>query len=211
MALTWEAAIAPSTNALGDELKLAQAELEAEISKIQFNFREHDELNRVRSQKTSADYTRTIGDLRAEEVKLQGLEREYKRSKKLAKRGSMAQSTYEKSFSEYVSQRKRVTALEDTVQLLEKQNGVPLITDREMNGNGSSQLKPILTKIEITKSEILRLRKTLELGQLTAPCDGRITERHCLTGESTLPNVPVVEILENNSVEAASVVEIVSQ
>ena len=189
-------------DALGDELKLTQAELEAEMSKIRFNYREHDELNRMREQTLQSDLTRARGELRSETVKLRGLEREYKRSKKLAQRGSLSKEAYEKLLYEYVGQRKKVAALEETAELFKKQQTAPSIESKDLISNGSSQLKPILAKIDMTKAEILRLRKRLELGQLTAPCDGRITQRFCLTGEATSPSVPVVEILKNNSVEA---------
>jgi len=189
-------------DALGDELKLSQAELEAEMSKIRFNYHEHDERNRVREQRLQSDLTRAQGDLNSELVKLESFKREYLRAKKLAKHGSVSNEGYEKALYDYAGQRKKVVALRETVRVFEEQQNTPAVENSDRNNNGSPQLKPILAKIEMTKSEIRRLREKLELGQLKAPCDGKITQRLCLSGEPTKASVPVAEILKNNSVEA---------
>ena len=189
-------------DALGDQLKLAQAELEAEMSKIRFNYREHDELNQVREQKLQSELIRIQGELASEKVKLRSFEREYVRTKHLARRGSKSAESYEKMLFEFVGQRKKVSALEDEITLIKTQKQNTSSDNKDVLGNGSNQLKPILARIDMTKAEIVRLREKIELGQLTAPCDGRITQRYCLPGEPTLASVPVVEILKNNSVEA---------
>ncbi len=47
-----------------------------------------------------------------------------------------------------------------------------------------------------------RVRERIDLGQIKAPVSGRITKRFCLTGEAVKENETVLEILEDNSIEA---------
>ena len=57
-------------------------------------------------------------------------------------------------------------------------------------------------KIELTQSKIARLRERINQGKIKAPVGGRVSKRHRLTGESARVGEPVIDILEDNSIEA---------
>ena len=179
---------------LGDELKMSQATLDAEMSKIKFEVQNQSE----RSQIAVAEYLKSYGELLAEKAKLQELDRKFARTKRLAKSSNVSRSEYEKIFFQLAGQRKKIEKLEDAVDVLKIRS-----TDSNLADNdGSARLKPILAEIELTQSKISRLRERIDQGQIRAPVSGRITKRHSLTGEATRLGETVIEILEDNSVEA---------
>lgn len=178
----------------GDELKLTQAQLESEMSKIQFNVRGFNE----RTKKAAAEYLQASGELAAENSRLDEYLQDVRRAKRLIKSNNISRSAYEKTLYQYVGQQRKVTKLEQAVEVLKTRSDM---AEEEVE-NGSPQLKPLLARIEKIQSEITRLRQLIDLGHLRAPCSGRITKRHSLTGESSLLGETVVEILEDNSIEA---------
>lgn len=180
--------------AYGDELKMNQALLDAEISKIKFDVQNQSD----RNQKAVAEYLKSYGELLAEVAKLQELERRFERAQKLIDTSNVSRSEYENIFFQLSGQKKKVEKLEDAVEVLKTRSKDPNL----MSNDGASQLKPILASIELAQSKIARLRQRIEQGKLKAPVSGRVSKRHCLTGESTQSGETVIEILEDNSIEA---------
>ena len=180
--------------ALGDELKMSQATLDAEMSKVKFEVQNQSE----RSQIAVAEYLKSYGELLAEQAKLSELDRKFERTKKLAKSSNVSQSEYEKIYFQLAGQRNKIEKLEDAVDVLKMRS-----TDSNLAENdGSSRLKPILAEIELTQAKMARLRVRIDQGQIKSPVSGRVSKRHRLTGESTRVGETVIDILEDNSVEA---------
>lgn len=180
--------------ALGDQLKMSQANLDAEMAKIKFSVQGHSE----RSQKATAEYLQASGELLAEQARFQELERKLERAEKLYKNKNVSKSEFEKLYFEFVGQQSKLEQLEAAVTVLKsRSNEASPASDA-----GTSQLKPLLAKIEQIQSEISRLRERIDQGQIKAPVSGRITQRLCLTGEAASEREPVLEILEDNSIEA---------
>lgn len=177
-----------------DELKMSQALLDAEISKVKFSVRDQSE----RSQKAVAEYLEAYGKLLSEKSKLKELEGRFDRNKKLANSQNISRSEFESVFYQLDGQKQKIEKLEDAVQVLKARS-----EEASHNHNdGSSQLKPILAQIELAQSKIARLRQRIDQGKIRAPVSGRISKRHCLTGESAKSGDAIIEILEDNSVEA---------
>ena len=180
--------------ALGDDLKMSQANLDAEIAKINFTVQGHNE----RSQKATAEYLQAYGELVSEQAKFSDSERQLERAEQLLKSQNISKSEYEKLYFQSVGKGRKIEQLRAAVDVLKTRSEQTGLADDA----GSSQLKPLLAKIARTQSEIVRLREKIDQGQLKAPVSGRITQRFCLTGESTDEGEPVLEILEDNSIEA---------
>ena len=179
---------------LGDELTMNQALLDAEISKIQFESQQRSE----QSQKTTADYHTTYGELLSEKEKYKELDRKFKRTRKLLKTNTVSRSKYEEDFFRLAGQRKKVQQLVETVEILKSRS-------KQANGvtdNGSPRLGPILAQIELSKSEIGRLRQRIAQGQIKSPVNGRVSKRHRMIGESAKAGEVVIEVLEENSIQA---------
>jgi multidrug resistance efflux pump len=179
---------------LQDELKMNQALLEAEISKIKFDVQDHSD----RTQKAVAEYLQSHGELLAEQATLEELDRKFERTKRLLAKKNVARSEFEKIYFQLAGQKKKIRKLEDAVDILKLRS-----TEANLNkDNGSSRLKPILAKIDLTQSKIGRIRERIGQGEIKAPASGRISRRYCLTGESSKTGEPIIEILEDNSIEA---------
>ena len=180
--------------AYGDELKMSQALLEAEISKVNFSVQNQS----VRNQLAVAEYLQSSGELLAERAKLKELDGKFERTNKLADSNAVSRSEYEQVYFQLCGQKKKIEKLEAAVEVLR-------IRSNEINLNqndGSPQLKPILAQIELTQSKIARLRERIDQGKIKAPVSGRVSKRFCLTGESARAGETVIEILEDNSIEA---------
>ncbi|MFK7769591.1 MAG: HlyD family secretion protein [Mariniblastus sp.] len=178
---------------LGDDLKMTQAQLDAEMSKIQFEVRETNQ----QTQKALAEYLQASGEYLGEKARFRDLDKQLQRARKLLKTQDVSSSKYEKLYYEFVGQKLKTEKLQKAVEVLRirsEQAG-------ESQQNGSSQLKPLLAKIEITQANMSRLRERINQGQIKAPVSGRVTNRFSLTGESVKQGEPVIEILEDNSIE----------
>ncbi len=180
--------------AFGDELKMNQALLEAEMSKVKFDVQNQSE----RSQEAVAEYLKSYGELLAERAKCQELDRKFERTKRLALSSNVSRSEYEQIFFQLAGQKQKIDKLQDAVDVLKIRSTDSSLVDDD----GSSRLKPILAKIELTQSKIARLRARIDQGQIKAPVSGRVSKRHRLTGESARVGEPVIDILEDNSIEA---------
>ena len=180
--------------ALDDELKMTQAQLDAQMTKIKFDVQDKSE----RGQKAMAEYLQASGELQSEKASFQDAKRQLDRAARLLKTRNISRSEYEKLYYTYVGQKRKIERLEQAVEVLRLRSEAP--TDPQLNG--SSQLKPLLAKIDQTQSEMVRLRTRIDQGQVRAPVSGRVTKRFSLTGESVRQSESVIEILEDNSIEA---------
>ncbi len=180
--------------ALNDELKMTQAQLDAQMTKIKFDVQDKSE----RSQKAMAEYLQASGELQSEKAAFQDINKQLDRAARLLKNKNISRSEYEKLYYTYVGQKRKIERLEQAVEVLRARSETP--TDPQLNG--SSQLKPLLAKIERTQAEMARLRTRIDQGQVRAPVSGRVTKRFSLTGESVRQSETVIEILEDNSIEA---------
>jgi hypothetical protein len=65
-----------------------------------------------------------------------------------------------------------------------------------------SEFEKIYFQLVGQKKKIGRIRERIGQGEIKAPASGRISRRYCLTGESSKTGEPIIEILEDNSIEA---------
>lgn len=179
---------------LDDELRYAQATVDAEASRIRFNFSDKAD----RNQKALAEYLEAQGNLLAERSVLSDLDQRLRRSTKLRKAGNVSQQAFDELYFKCNGQRQKVEKLEKAVDVL-RQRSESKGSDTESK---TSQLDPLLVKIEQIQSERERLRARIDLGRIVAPVSGRVTLRTLLTGESVKQGETIVEILEDNSAEA---------
>jgi len=178
----------------GDELKMNQALLDAEISKIRFESQQRND----QSQKTIGEYHLAYGELLSEKEKYKELQRKFLRARRLLKTDNVSRSKYEEVYFRLKGQKKKVKQLAESVEVLKHRSE----QSNEVNDDSSPKLAPILTTIELSKSKIARLRERIEKGKIISPVNGRVSKRHRLIGESAKSNEVVIEILEENSIQA---------
>ena len=181
--------------ALHDELKMTQAQLDAEVTRVRFEQQQQSD----RNQQATADYLQSASSLAAERARFEELEQQLERSGRLLKKQHASRAEFEKIFYQHAGQKRKIAKLQQAVQVLRIRSEQPVASDPSAGG---SQLKPLQASITRIQSEILRLRERIDQGNVTAPVSGRIAKRHCLTGEMLKAGETVLQILEDNSVEA---------
>ncbi len=179
---------------LDDELRYAQAKVDAEASRIRFHFSDRSD----RDQKALAEYLEAQGNLLSERSVLGDLEQRLKRSNRLQKAGNVSKQSHDELFFKCTGQRLKVEKLDKAVKVLRERSE----TKRDDTESKTSQLDPLLVKIEQIQAARERLRARIDLGRIVAPVSGRVTLRTLLTGESVRQGETIVEILEDNSAEA---------
>ncbi len=100
--------------ALGDELKMTQAQLDAEMSRVRFDVQGFSE----RSQKAVAEHLQASGELLAAKAKYKDLDSKLERARRLLKTKNVSKSQYEELYYETIGQKQKIEKLEEAVEVL---------------------------------------------------------------------------------------------
>jgi multidrug resistance efflux pump len=176
---------------LSDELRIAQAELEAKGAELQLQASLRGDL----SQKAQAEYFELWGTLLAEQARLSDLEAQKGRLQALRASGSASVAEWESRLAGIRGQTQKLEKLEIAVAAMKERT--------EINDSGTSSsavvLKPKLVELEKIQAEMSRLRQRLEMGHIRSPVGGRVIRRHRFTGEPVKAGESILEVLEDDS------------
>ena len=179
---------------LVDEMKLTQAQLEAESAKLKFE----EQNRRTVGVEANARYLQASGQLQSDSAALSDLRKQLERARKLRKSKNLSQQKFDAIYYEFIGQQSKVEKQQLAVKALKRN----VETSGKQDLDQQQQIRPMLARIETIQSEIKRLKEKIGQGSLLAPVSGRVTRRLQLTGENVGLNEAVVEILEDNSTEA---------
>ncbi len=178
---------------LNDDLRIAQATLEAELSKVKWHLQGYsDRIGRAKS-----DYFQLWGELLDEQEQLELLRRRLKRLRELQSNGVVSDDQIEETRSAEASLQKKIDKLIPAVEELKVHTE---LGDLEAN-EGYDQLKPSLARIHALQSEIRRLRVDIDRGRVHAPVSGTIVKLHCSPGETLDEHFHALEILKEGTLE----------
>jgi len=179
---------------LRDELEIAQATLDAEMTELSWQSR----LLEDRTQRTLAEFHKLWGELLREEAKLANVQLQLKRKEEINRTIHRAISEEEIETLRFTEQgqRARVDKLKVAVEKLRKLASASGAEDEPQ------QLKPHVSRIKGLQAEMARSRERLELSEIRSPVNGRVLKTLFFTGEHAPSASPVVEILEQGSLEA---------
>lgn len=177
-----------------DELSIAEASVHAEVAKLRWQ----SQIRGDRSQKALAEYFELWGSLLQEQSKLSELKSQLVRTLPLYQRELATQERMEAIQFAEKGQRDKVEKLTIAVEEMKRRVEV---SERPADDD-MSQLKPQLLRIQAIQSEISRLRQQAEQENLIAPVNGRVVKRHLFTGEYAAAAQPIIEVLEEGSLEA---------
>lgn len=177
-----------------DELRIAQATLNAQVADLRFKARLRDD----DQHRGLAQYYELWGQLLQEQSTLADMVAKRTRSENLSHRDVITKEKLQELRFDESGQRSKVEKLSEAVcKLGEIVNSTESATD-ELH----TQLKPFALRIEALQNEITRLRETAHLGAIRAPVNGRVIKVHRFTGEYSDPEFPIFEVLVDGSVEA---------
>lgn len=177
---------------LGDELLVAQANLDAELVKLQWQTQQQGD----QSRRASADYFELWGELAQHQSRLAELQTRLDREQSLQEIGALSAEQLDETRFAVEGQTAKVAKLQEALaerkQLAELSQFEPTAV----------QLKPLTVKIETLQTEMARLRTLIQDGEIRAPVSGRVIRSHHFTGEQVASCGLVMEILEADSMEA---------
>ncbi len=184
--------ISASIDRLTDDMRVAQAELDAQVATLALVAQNKDD----RKQEALADYYETMGELLAEKSTLDYLRSKLSRNERLAGRRIISAEEADSLRFSTAGQSAKVEQLEQAVAELKKRvQAVQRPTEQ------TKRLKPKLAHIEHIQADIRRLREKLRAGTVRAPVGGRIVRVLRFVGEHIEPTEPIVQILNEGSLE----------
>ena len=178
---------------LSDQLRIAEASLEAEISKLKWDSHWHKD----RYQSAVAEYFELWGNLLKEQANLAAIQKSLQRARGLQEQKAVSQSEVDQLEFTRQGTEQKVAKLQTALSELKKRVDIT----KELVRPGSEQLKPKLVRIETLQSELARVRKMLDQGQVRAPVDGQVLKRHHFAGEYARVAEPVYSVLEEGSLQ----------
>ncbi len=187
---------------LGDELKMAQANLAAQVARLKW-----ESASQVvdRQKLGVAEYYEAWGKLLQEEARLQELGASLSRGEDLARTRAIALEELDQIRYTQKGQSQKVEKLRTAVEQLKKrmeQSGSLL--EQPSGGvaeQGHDQLQPLLVKIETIQAEMIRHQERLALCKVHAGTNGRVVRIHRHAGEAAREGEPVLTVLEEGSLQ----------
>jgi multidrug resistance efflux pump len=189
---------------LGDELKIAQAHLEAEVAKLKWQVA----FNIDQGQGSLATYYETSGKLLQEQAKLDELTSTLRRVLILETQKAISKQEVEQIQFHKLGQEQKVGKLAESLFELKKRAELAraLLERGTGPGKGQSedgyeQLKPNLARIEALHADRVRLQQRLAQSQVCAPANGLVVRIHHFAGENCKASEPLLSILEEGSLQ----------
>ncbi|MBN2216225.1 MAG: HlyD family efflux transporter periplasmic adaptor subunit [Pirellulales bacterium] len=179
--------------ALGDALRIAQANLEAEITLHRAQVQQKND----QGQKAQADYVSLWGELLAKRSKIDSLRAQLQRAKKLVLQGAASVEEMERLQFEHAGETAKCEKLESAVKELKKRAELYQDADSELQ----RRCKPQLVRIETLQDELTRLRERLQESELRSSVNGRVVRISRFAGEYAETGQDILEILEDDSLE----------
>jgi len=180
---------------LEDEIRVAQADLEAELARLKWEAQFHSNLNK----EAVADYYKAWGTLLAEEAKLEDLRNSLPRAQALFEDKTVSEQVFQRGVVQESGQRKKVEKLADALEVLKERAEVAATVDTL--DNGYEQLKPRFVKIEALQGKVRRQRELIELGHVRSRVDGLVVKRHHFVGARVTTDQSIFDVLEDGSLE----------
>ncbi|MBI3410863.1 MAG: hypothetical protein HY040_21205 [Planctomycetes bacterium] len=190
---------------LDDEIKQAQASLDAETARLKWQAAFHLD----QSHAASARYLESVGNFRAEQANLQKLLAERARAENLYVKKALAEAELDRICIETLGQQKKVEKLQESLRAMKKHKELATILlagdvdlGESLAKDGDDQLKPHLAKIAYLSAERARVKEQLDRGRVLASGPGRVLKIHHFAGEHCPEGEPVISLLEEGSLRA---------
>ena len=189
---------------LGDELRVAQANLEAESAKLKWQF----SYSMDQSQGAVVAYYETLGNLLREQSRLEDLKLNLRRAEVLLGPKAISREEYDQIRLGKAGQEERIAKLQEALVELKKRadQATSLIQKKGelsagLKDNGIEQLKPNLARIEALQAERVRLQEQIDQGLIRAPCSGLVLKITHFVGERCKATEPLLKVLEEGSLK----------
>lgn len=165
-----------------DRLLAQQKQIEAQLHQAEALLRELQKGPRKQTVESARSLVKEISALR------DLAEKKMKRSKKLIKEGAITEQSFEEIYYDYVSLESR--ALKAQHQL-----------DEYLAGTRQEKVDAQLAVVEELKARLAEIKIEIDDSTLKAPYAGTVVKRYSDEGDVVSPSQPVIDLIENKSLE----------
>ena len=178
---------------LDDQLRLAQAKLDAELSATQWRVAQY----LTEFHKASGEYSDKWAEVRERQVRWRRAQQMRARIAEMVEKKTAAADELEAALAEEHAQRDRLETLVEGLVSWQKRSQIA-----ELQAQAKLDvLQPLLAELRNLESEQGRLREELDRGDVRSPVNGTVLTRHRFTGEGAEHLQTLFTILEENSLE----------
>ncbi len=176
---------------LGDELRLARANLTGEIARLNWQL----QIQQLERGKASAEFFEAAARLKQEEALQEKVENRLDRAKSLHLRNTLSDDQFEQVLFDHQGQTRKVEQLRDAVNAWKDRSNAA-----ESSGEISmDHVEPLIAKIELLKGELRRARELVRQGEVRSPMNGRVERWHVRIGEHAPASSKLFSLVEEGS------------
>lgn len=176
-----------------DELRIAEATLQAEMAKIKWQ----THVEETEMTKSIAELFEAAGRMHDEHGALNVLRYQLDQTKNLYEKKAVSTSDLDTYTIQVAAKREQLDSIQQAIVVLKERAERAVASPRP----GDEQLKPLIAKSDMLLNEISRLRQRIAQGDLRSPVNGTILRRHHPAGECIKSAEPLFSVLEESSLE----------
>jgi multidrug resistance efflux pump len=187
---------------LDDELRLAQAALDAETARLKWQAAFHLD----QSENALARYYETWGELLQQQAVLDRLHSDADRVATLQARNAVSKQEVDQVSADLRGQEQKLAKLRSALaerkrraELTQSLLGTGDDSSPGLTADGADQLKPALARLDAVRADRARLDQRLAEGRLCAPTNGLVVKITYFAGERCVPSEPLLALLEEGS------------
>jgi HlyD family secretion protein len=178
---------------VADELRIAEATLQAEIAKVQWQ----SHVEETEMTKSIAELFESAGRMHDEHGSLDVLRYQLQLNRELHKKQASVEVDLTTFEIQERAKKEELDSIEKAIVVL-KQRAERAVTSPRL---GAEQIQPMIAKSEMLLNEIARLRERIAQGDLRSPVNGTVLRRHHPAGECVKSHEALFSVMEESSLE----------
>jgi multidrug resistance efflux pump len=180
-----------------EELRLAEAQLDAHVSDLRMDTLKRSVLQKWDIHDNAAELFELTSRLRQHSSEADRLERQLERTLKLYQNDAATDEQLDRIEFSLKGERELIEMLMKAVnELKERQATLPPAESVDLK-----QMGPALVQIENLQNELQRLVERLRESRITAPVSGTVLQQRCVAGRRVVPDQLLLEIIQEGSTE----------
>lgn len=178
---------------VADELKVAQADLHAEIARVQWQ----SHVQETEMTKSMADFFESASDMYEETATLGVIRNELARTQALAEQNAARELDLRNQTVQEQAHTDKLNAIQKALKVFKERAETAASIPRL----GPEQIAPLIAKVDLLLNETERIREWMAQGELKAPVNGIVLSRHRPAGECIRSHEPLFTVLEESTLE----------
>ena len=176
---------------ISDQLRVAQANLSAEMARLHWQM----QIQEIDNGEASAKYLEAAARLEEEVATQKEVALRLDRVRTLHERSAITHEQFEEVLYDYQGRAEKISRLREALKAWQK--GAEAA---EMAGKVSmEQIDPMLVRIDSLQGELRRVRESLKQGEVRSPVNGRIAQWHLRAGEFASKSDGLFSVVEEGS------------